>query len=151
MGQIFSDFCNFCFATIRTLKLGDRVLSLLYSSLVLSKQKTLPGINSDIVGIGSFAFGKSFEEILGLFLYTRQCNLVLLGVITNVPMHFLVFPVEMTCYRGIRPSVVKSSVQTCKLVMRLHTTAPPKNMYDWPLFHEFPLWRKCVLDTFCCI
>ena len=49
-------------------------------------------------------------------MYTRQCKSVFLGVITDVPMHFLVFPIEITHYRGIKRSVVRSSVQTCKLV-----------------------------------
>ena len=30
-------------------------------------------------------------------------------------MHFLVFIIEITCYHGIRGSVVRSSVPTCKL------------------------------------
>ena len=34
-------------------------------------------------------FREIIEEILSLFLYTCQCNSMLLGVITHVPMHFL--------------------------------------------------------------
>ena len=56
-------------------------------------------------------FWEIIEEILGSFFYTLQCNSVFFGVITDVPMHFLVFPIEMTCYRGIRRLVASFKVQ----------------------------------------
>ena len=129
-------FFHFCSATIRTLKLGDRVLLIIQAENV--------AINSDIVG--SFTFVKSFKEILASFLYTRQCNSVLLGLITDIPMHF---PIEMTCYRGIRRSVVRSNVHKCKLVLRAHTTVPPKACMTDNCFMSFNFYLR-VQDTCSC-
>ena len=70
-------------------------------------------INSDIVGSFTFyvlgnLFKKSCVHFCTLVNVIRCCS----GSSQMFPCTFLVFPIEMTCYHGIRHSVVRSSVRT---------------------------------------
>ena len=98
--QKFSDFfhiCNFCSATMYTLKLGDRVLSLIQAENV--------AINHCRI----IHFWEIIKEIL--LSWVHFCTLVNVirccsGSSRTFPCT-LIFPIEMTCYRGIRCSVVR--------------------------------------------
>ena len=75
-------YCNFCSATIRTLKLGDRVLLL---SLIQAENVA---INSNIVGsvLGNNRRNLGFIFVHSLLYYLlslKFCNSMLLGVITS--------------------------------------------------------------------
>ena len=123
---IYFHICNYCSATIHTLKTP-------WSGTLIQAENV--AIYSNIVG--SFTFGKLSKKSWVHFCTPVNVIRCCSGVITDVPMHFLVFPIEMTCYREIRRSVVRSSVQTCQLVcaratqQRLRKTCMTDPLFSW--------------------
>ena len=81
-------------------------------------------------------FWEIIKKILGSFLYTRQCNLMLLRVITDVPMHFLVFPLKLPATVG---SVRYSQLMDTYI-------ANSKAQQSVRLFHE---WINTAQNTKC--
>ena len=100
-------------------------------------------------------FWEIIEEILGSFLYTCQCNSVLLGVIANVPMHILVFPSRKQRPRPIQPLQYKPTAVSVllnifhgrnvvfkKILMKLRFSFEPFSFHIW----SFAVSCKIIRD-----